>query len=214
MIGEIVLEWDQAPLTYTGGTYGRFCDWFPFYSIDHINLKYLSKVVQTIPQIKFILQKSIVWDEKELERNAIEAMGELSVGQRNINARVTQHVRMRIPFYFSLRPENYLPLFLLEKAPCIEIFWDELSSFVQSDGTAPVSARSNIKLRAETLYLIDSHKTKVTSMCQQGIEYYTRDVASLEARIFNSTSSIPYQIPLDSFIQETPYIAVYSRKKK
>src|SRR5690349_983043 len=74
MVGEIVLEWDQAALTIgTPGTYERFVDWVAYEMIDHIELRYLTKVVQNIPGIKLILLNSIVKEDKELERDALDA---------------------------------------------------------------------------------------------------------------------------------------------
>lgn len=215
MIGETVLEWDQAALTVTGGTFRRFPDWFPYEAIDRLELRYQAKKIQVIPGFRFFLRNHIILDEKELERDALDAYGFKSTIERNALRDTIQHVRIKLPFYYTLAPANYLPLFLLEKNPVIEIFWKDLTEYIQTDGTAPISARSNIKLRIETLYLTMDKKKYIQAQVSStnGLTYYVRDFIPLEDRMATTASSVPFQIPLEPLNHEIAYIAAYIRRR-
>jgi len=105
---------------------------------------------------------------------------------------------------------------MMEKAPIIDIFWNDLIDVIQTDGAGPwVSARSNIRMRMETIYLTDSLKKEIAGRLDSGngISYYYRDIIALEERIITSTDALPFPISLTPFNQEIASIFAYIRRR-
>lgn len=152
-LGPLSLAWDQDPLTTTGGTFRRFCDWFPLALIEKIEMIYNSNVVHThYPQKKYIrINKFLNTEQRDAEATLLA--GNLSTAQRNTLAAAAQEIIYDIPFQTALAPDRYLEIRSLADSPVIRITWRRLENVVQTDGTVPVSAVKNLRLIMNAIHL-------------------------------------------------------------
>jgi hypothetical protein len=151
-IGQISIKWDQSALTTTGGTYRRFCDYFPLVLVEKIDLVYGSNTVFTHrPEKKFWKIKHHLSQESLATESAL-LFGELSTTQRNTLAAATQTVIYNVDFPFCLGTDRFLELRALAYQPTVRVWWRNLNNVVQTDGTAFVSTVSNISLIAYQLH--------------------------------------------------------------
>jgi hypothetical protein len=152
-LGPICLAWDQDPLTTTGGTYRRFCDWFPLALIEKVEMIYNSNVVHThYPQKKYIrVNKFINIEHRDAE--AALLAGNLSTTQRNTAAAAAQEILYDLPLQTTLAPDRYLEIRALADNPVIRVTWRRLDNVVQTDGTVPVSAIKNCRLIMNAIHL-------------------------------------------------------------
>lgn len=145
-LGAVTLSWTQAALTTTGGTYRRFADFFPLALIEKIDVICDNTVVFVhYPEKKYIrVQKFVSTEERDAEAACL--FGNLSTAQRNTLAASSQDVLYSVPFQFTLAPDRYVEMRALADALTVRITWRRLEQVVQTDGTVPVSAISNLKL--------------------------------------------------------------------
>jgi hypothetical protein len=151
-LGQTTLAWTQAILTTTGGAYRRFCDWFPLALIEKIEIIADNTVVFThAPEKKYLrVQKFVATEERDAEAACL--FGNLSTAQRNTAATAVQDVIYDIPFQYTLAPDRYLEMRALADAPTLRITWRRLEQVVQTDGTVPVSAISNLRLLVNAIH--------------------------------------------------------------
>jgi len=215
--GNIRLKWTQAALTVGGGpSFQRFVDFFPYEAIEKIEVRYGSKKIQEIPRAKFYINLYTKKDEKALEKEMELAAGGKSTSERTALALDEQEVEIEIPVYWGVAPKYYLPVHLLETPPTIEIFWRNVSEYIQTDGTGPyTSERSNIQIRAKSFFETDKIKSLEQQMCQgEGIQYLFRDIMSLEGNTFDTSVTIPYQIDVSHFTHENVALYAFIRDRE
>ena len=152
-LGSIVLAWDQGPLTTTGGTFRRFCDWFALALIEKIEFIFDNTVVFVhFPEKKYLRTQKFVSTE-ERDNQAACLFGNLSTTQRNALSPTTQEVIFEVPFQWTLAPDRYIAMRALSDTPTIRITWRRLEQVVQTDGTAPVSVVNNLRLIANAWHV-------------------------------------------------------------
>lgn len=147
------LHWKQGTLTTTGGTYRRFQDWLGLAAIKKIVYKFgPNDVYEHWPQKKFYK----VLRHLHTEAQAVEAellQGALDVGTRNAKAQAPQEILYDIPWPFTLSPDRYQEIRQLAIPPRIEVYWNELSAFVQTDGTNPISTITDLYITQKNIFL-------------------------------------------------------------
>lgn len=152
-MGPCVLEWDQAILSVTGGTYHRFQDWFPLAAISKIDVQFGNNLVYSFnPFKKFWRLNKHISNERRAAEAAMLA-GDLSATERNTAAAAVQNILFDIPFPWTLAPDRYTEIRQLAVEPKFVVYWNNLADFVQTDGTVPVSAISNLRLNLYSIYV-------------------------------------------------------------
>lgn len=166
-LGPITLAWEQDPLTTTGGTYRRFCDWFVLALIEKIEfLSDATPVFTHFPQKKYIrVNKFLSTEHRDAEAACLS--GNLSTTQRNTAAAAVQEVLYDIPFQNCLAPDRYLEIRALADAPTIRITWRRLEQVVQTDGTVPVSAIKNVRLLVNAFHFEAPERNAHVLMTEQ-----------------------------------------------
>lgn len=152
-LGPLTLSWDQGILTTTGGTYRRFCDWFPLALIEKIEWIYNSNVVHThYPLKKYIkVNKFVNVEQRDAEAHLLA--GNLTTAQRNTLATAVQEIHYDLPLQTALAPDRYLEIRSLADSPILRVTWRRLDNIIQTDGTVPVSAITNCRLIMNAIHL-------------------------------------------------------------
>jgi len=214
MLGNMRLRWEQSALTVGGGpSFQRYVDFFPYEAIDRIEYRYGSRLVQTIPRQRLYIKTYTIRDEKNLEKEMLLAAGGLSTSQRTQLATGTQIVEVELPLHWTIAPKMYLPTFLLEQPPTIDIFWRTNDNYIETDGTGPLTtSMSNLTLRTKTFYLTDAIQRVIIEQCMgDGIQYLFRDILLLEDNHFTYQDTMPYKIDISSFTHECVDVIFFVR---
>lgn len=217
-LGHLTLMWDQGALTTTGGTYRRFCDWFPLVLIEKIDLLFGPNHVFTQrPEKKFYkIQKHLSSESKATMASMLA--GDLTTTQRNTLAAGSQRVIFDIDFPFCLSTDRYLELRALAYEPTVRIYWRSLNNVVQTDGTVPVSTITNINLvkyqvhfdaeeRDLHIFNTESEHGMVKLHEEAKVEYST----PLTTLVAGSTGEV--EIDLKSWKTEVRFLAFMLRPK-
>lgn len=165
-LGPVWLSWNQGALTTTGGTFRRFGDWLGLAAIEKIELKYGTNIVfRWYPEY---MHYKIYHEYTSENRDYFQSImaGNLTTGQRNTLAAANQRVYLPIQFPFCQKPDMYLELRQLSLSPEIHITWKNLPEFVQTDGTAPVSAITDCHLTCMHVHFPQPHRDMNTVMVE------------------------------------------------
>lgn len=146
-LGPLSLCWDQAALTTTGGTYRRFQDYFPLTLIEKAEFRSNNAVVYTWRPEKTFWKIHKHLSQVDKDVRAAEMAGNLTTAERNTLAAASQKIIVDLDFPFTLAPDRYQEIRPLAVPPCVRVYWRSLNNIVQTDGTVPVSAISNLELR-------------------------------------------------------------------
>jgi hypothetical protein len=152
-MGPLAICWNQDPVTATGDSYVRMCDWFPLALIEKVEFIFNSNVVHThYPQKKYIRANKFV-NIEERDAEAVKLAGNLSTTQRNTAAAAIQEIIYDLPMQTALAPDRYLEIRALADSPVLRITWRRLSNVVQTDGTDPVSVVRDCTLKINAIHL-------------------------------------------------------------
>lgn len=159
-VGPMQLMWTASPITHTLGTFWRYSDFLALAAIDKIVLRFGSNIVETILPFKKFWK---VMKHLSSEKRATEE--EMLIGLKAAATRdaladgvlnpAGQEVIFDLHFSFTLSPDRYQEIRQLAIAPQIEVYWNRLAQFIETDApTGSYNATiSNLLLRQTNIYL-------------------------------------------------------------
>ncbi len=224
-LGPVTLAWDQARLATTGGTYRRFCDWFPLALIEKIEWIYNNNIVHVhYPQKKYLkINKFLSTEQRDAEATCLA--GNLSTAQRNTLAASKQEILYEVPLQFTLAPSRYLEIRSLADSPVLRVHWRSLSNVVQTDGTVPVSAVENCRLIMHAIHF-EAAERDIQVMTTEKDTGIVRLVEESKLVTRHPTCTIPaslwggggapistHRVELKNLRTDIRYLAFYIRKK-
>lgn len=174
-IGNTWLQFTHAALASAGSTYVRWAAGAPIAIIDRVELKIGTKVVQTLYRDEIAawilnhrdlsLQTETRWTRR--------TMLDMSQADRTANSAGAYTFAIPLPFYFAFGgPTHAFPTSKVNQMQ-IRIKFQALGYGVETDGAAPTSARSSIKLYYEEYGLANpsEHATEMKMLSSpKGIE--------------------------------------------
>lgn len=132
-LGPVQLLFRLNPITHSGGSFWRYADWVGLAAIQKIVFRFGTNVVQTVlPEKKLYRIMKHLSSEKRASEEEMLA-GNKSVGDRDNLALSTQEIIFDIPFGFTCSPDRYQEIRQLAIAPQIDIYWNRIDQFVETD---------------------------------------------------------------------------------
>jgi len=160
--GPVQLMWRQAALTTTAGTFRRFDDFLGYCAWQSIALEHSTNEIYTI-------YPEDVWSKyvRRYDINHQEAIAELVAGdrsnvQRDALATGFQDLIVDLPFPFTCGTKSWMEIMQLAQEPRITVTWRPLREYVDTDGTAPVSPLTNVKLRTTYVHFDNDERDNNT----------------------------------------------------
>lgn len=172
-ITHLRLEMDVGALAVTPGAaaYLRFCDYLAYAMIESIEFKQNSNVIQRLTGDQLYLKNVKYMSAEQQDAENVCVAGRLSTSQRDYAATTTQHLILRIPFYFDDDVTKALTMHALGIEPKITIKFRPLTSVIQTDlalaGNTFTAAVSNVQMSAECVYLEPEERDSWLAILQQ-----------------------------------------------
>jgi hypothetical protein len=161
-LGMIQLVWRQGALTDTGGSSGsyapRFADFFPLSLIERVEVLYGNNIVFTHRPHKKFYRIAKHFTEETRNIKAAELAGLLTPAARYSLAQSEQYIIYDLDFPFCMSPDRFMEVRALACEPVIRVYWRDLPSVVQTNGTNPISTITDLKMIGFQVHVLPVEK--------------------------------------------------------
>ncbi len=152
-LGPVQLCWTQGAITHATGTYWRFGDWLGLAAIDRVVMRFGSNIVNTIYPAKKLwkVMKHLSSEKRVAEQEMLAGLK--SRAERDLLAQAAQDIIFDLHFPFTNSPDRYQEIRQLAIPIQIEVYWNRLAQFVETDATDAASAITNLKLKQTNIHV-------------------------------------------------------------
>lgn len=183
--------------------------------IEYVELRHASNVVQRLTGTQLWLRNVKYMNTEQRDAENVCVAGRLSTSQRDYAATQTQHIILRLPFYFDDDERKALTMHSLSLEPKVFIKFRPLTALLQTDYSAVTAAVSNVQMSAECVALEPQERDDWTMILQQkhGLVYKVDDYVESHTVITSGLGAAgTIRVPLDSHRGATKAINVMVRR--